>query len=288
MIATTFFVGILPTAHASPESNGASFSHIYVTNGTRAVDLVNGGTAWDYGGQAVQLNLTFVNYGLGNPNATFYTTVFLNNTPAYTSSSVEVSNGANYTFYLKANVTGEEFQNFRADLHWNQSSGNDTIVDSASFSVQSVELFFSNITYSYNQVVIGSSTPSTLNLSLVNEGNDVMYNLTMNIIQQSGLKFVNQTINLGDVISGQNVTGTFLMTAPSSLKVGAIAIGVEFSYTDLDGITHYISANVPVNLTATLETTYPIQTAVILALIVAVLLVIAAVVIRRRNSFKKR
>lgn len=277
---------VLPAVSAS---NGASFSHINITNGGGTIDLVNGGTARTYEMQKIEMNITMMNNDLGNPNATLYVELFQNGTLWYVSQPSEVAEGNTYTVFLSTtNVTGETLLNFRAELHWNNTSGNDSIVDTAQFNIQSVNLFFNNLSYAYNEVIIGSGSPSTLNLTVGNGGNDVMYNLTLTIVNPSGLQFSNSTLYLGDLQSNKNATGSLKITAPSSLNPGTVSVGVQLAFTDLSGVRHFAGTNIPINLNATLTTSYPLVTAAALVIILAIIAIFAILVIRRRSGLKHK
>lgn len=216
---------------------GAWFSHIYVTHGDSEIDLVNGGTAKVYDGQEAIKNLTFYNDDCGTFGADLYTKIYRDNVLVGTSSETYVGKGSSDTDELSTTLSGPATYSYKVELWW-VNWGEHLLVDEKEFSIDVVKVWVSNWSSSLLSVERGFES-GNLDLKFSNGGTDMMYYVSLLVIDASGLTITPLTpVLLGHIAAGGTKTKIFTVGARGDMDPKDHNVTFRITYDDLRGVAH--------------------------------------------------
>lgn len=137
----------------------------------------------------------------------------------------------------------------RIELYWYRD-GMPNLIAKRTKVVQVVKLFVTDWTSSIQAVPRGTDTPSNLLISLVNGGNDDMFNVSINVIETGELEITPQSQNHGTVRTGEKMAIIFSVIAPAT-KNPAQTQNLKFRimYNDFRGLSRIEEFPVTVEVT---------------------------------------
>jgi len=259
----------------------AWFTHIYVTDGDSRIDLIEGGTAKIYDGQLALQNLTFYNDGCGFLGADLYTRIYRNNEHVGTSSETYVYKGSSDTDEFSSTLSGPATYSYKVELWW-ENYGDHLLVDFKEFNVEVVKLWISNWSSSVLTVERGFES-GNLDITFSNGGTDLMYYVSLLVIDASGLTITPLTpVLLGHITASGTKTTTFAIGARGDMNPRDYSVTFRITYDDLRGVAHTetFQSNVNVSSNFIRENLTYILIAVV---IIACCLIAAILYIKRRK-----
>jgi hypothetical protein len=263
----------IPSIRSQPYYD-AWFTHIYVTNGNDEIDLINGGTAKIYDGQLAVKKLTLYNHGCGSWGADLYTRIYRNTEHVGTSSETYVSKGSSDTDEFSATLSGPATYSYKVELWW-ENWGEHLLVDEKQFSINVVKIWVSNWSSSELSVERGFES-GKLDITLSNGGTDLMYYVSLLVIDTSGLTITPITpVLLGHIAAGGTKTKTFTVGARGDMDPMDYSVTFRITYDDLRGVAHTetFQANVTVSSNIIRENlTYILVAVVIVSLCLAAII----------------
>jgi len=226
----------------------AWFTHVYVTDGSGEIDLINGGTAKVYDGQLAVKKLTIYNHGCGSWGADLYTRIYRNTEHIATSSETYVYKGSSDTDQFSATLSGPTTYSYRVELWW-ENWGEHLLVDVKEFNIKVVKLWVLNW-YSSTLSIERGFEMGDFSLTFSNGGNDYMYNVGISVIDSAGLTITPQVQDLATINEGGTKTATFSVKASGDMTPEDYKITFEVAYDDLRGVTHTARARASVTVTS--------------------------------------
>ncbi len=234
-------------------SSTAYFTSVKATDGNNVKEVVGGGTAKVYSGQAPVLEDTvFFNNVSGFPSSTFYEVIFLSTggtTISFTGDPVTVSYNSSGTFNWQESggLSGSGNVSIRIEL-WLNSSGSRMLESVVQFNFMVVMLSVTG--WSQSQVIVqrGLNAPARLALNFTNGGNDVMYNSSIALLNSSQTSIQPYVYSLGNLQAGGSILRMFNVTAAKGPPLGPIQVLFRVSFADFRGVRHAVNETVVVNL----------------------------------------
>jgi len=223
-------------------SSDAYFTHIIVTNGKGAIELINGGAAKVYSLQSpVWVNLTIYNENCttdGLPYADFVVNVTEDSgTNSWTLERVFKGGSKDLQLAYPYGITGPKTVNLKAELFLNQS-GTYILEDARQFSIQVVWLSIEEDSINPSLVEICQTDSFDLTLNVQNIGNDVAYATNITIGNSGELSVIGDaSCYLGDLGANEIGTVSFSFSVPLYASLGVHTITFRFIYNDFSQTT---------------------------------------------------
>jgi len=237
LYVTAFIIVNIRVDGAQTNSGDAYFTHILVTNGKDAIDLISGGIAKVYSLQApVWVNLTVYNencttQGLNYANFVVDVTED-SDTNSWTLERVFKGGSKDLPLAYPYGITGPKTVNLKAELFLNRS-GTYYLEDVRQFSIKVVLLSIEENSINLSLVEICQTDSFDLTLNVQNMGNDVAY-ATNIIIGSSGELSVigGASCYLGDLGANEIGTASFSFSVPLQASIGVHTITFTCTYND--------------------------------------------------------
>ena len=237
---------LAPSPIARASSPAAYFTSVLATDGNGKKQVLLGGTAKVYSGQAPVFEETvFFNNVTGFPSSTFYEVIFVTTgltTISFTGGPVIVAYNSSGTFKWQESggFSGSGVVRIRIEL-WLNSSGTPTFENAVQFDFLVVSLSVTG--WSQSQVIVqrGLNAPVLLMLNFTNGGNDVMYNSSLALLNSSQTLIQPYAYSLGNIQAGQSNLRTFNVTASRGPALGPIQVLFRISFADFRGVSHAVN-----------------------------------------------
>lgn len=236
-MASVIILSSLLSIAAAQSYNDAYFISIKVTNGTGTIELLDGGEAKVYHGQKVSLNLTYYNFKCGSSGGILYTKVYRNDVLFANSSEAFLQRYWTTTNQLNVYEYGPMSLNYGVELWWNNSATL-YLEDVHNFTIQVVRLSVANWSPQSISLEKGKTTASTWTASFQNGGNDVMFGVSISVIDSGSLQVSPTSISLGDLEAQETKAVNLSLIAPPGATSGSHSLSFRISYSDFRGTSH--------------------------------------------------
>ncbi|MEM3606889.1 MAG: hypothetical protein QXE30_04525, partial [Candidatus Bathyarchaeia archaeon] len=205
-----------------------------------------------YDGEPILIDVTVRNQGVTSTfeDPKFFLTVFADNILVYDEASQPWScplNSETSRKIVVSNLKGPKEYLMRIELYWL----NETIAiqeDVYQFKLIIVKLFIKDFDFSIVEAQAGAEKPSELKINFKNGGNDEMLNISMKVVESSGLIVTPNFKSLGSLKPEETLETFLFVSAPLEAALGIHQLTFQILYFDFRGISHIENFNIQVKV----------------------------------------